>query len=201
MQTAKGNKPQALVASEMGALMCLRVLPKEGDVRAEQHGGYMSPAYIEIRKQFAAEINRPGDWHLIAYPFYLSLDNDKRHPSVRKLLAKPRLSKSESVQVEAAIDKWRHDWLQQTVEPAWQRVFQQGGEQSMDEQGIHGEQREQLVQQLRAAYIQKAHADFQQYYGCTVRQWAFAELAVGPCADAPGALWFGQWHCSQCHGQ
>ena len=94
MQKKKGGVPEAMVSSELAAMFDLRVWPKLLEcykLPADQFTeAQIRENYDQQCKQFAKQIGRP--WAEVHYPFFVSMDNCKKHPWLRKLMLEPRVS-------------------------------------------------------------------------------------------------------------
>lgn len=94
----QGNKPQAIVASELIAMFSADVLPT---LRAYYYDGGNEDSYEKQCKEFAAKVGLPQEqWALITLPCFLSLDWDHRHVTLRQTLSLPRVSSDELLHVE-----------------------------------------------------------------------------------------------------
>jgi len=126
VQKVDGTKGTGTVGSELAAVMDLAMLPD----MLKRHQLFEHPCgprdSLDVQsKRMAALIGRPADWHLIMYPFWLSLDNCKKHPWIRKLLCAPRLSAAEAEALEAEISEMMHNIISRYVREHWATVYQQ----------------------------------------------------------------------------
>lgn len=106
MQKKMGGVPEAMVSSELAAMFDLHVWPDllkcytQGPPLTEQ-ASYAH--YTGLCQEFAAKIGRP--WTEVHYPFFISMDNCKKHPWLRKQMLRPRISVAERARLQAAVDR------------------------------------------------------------------------------------------------
>lgn len=88
VQKKDGTAPEAMVSSEFAAMFDLCVLPEllkpylNDDITYEQHC-----------RQHAQRLGL--HWTEVHYPFFLSMDNCRKHPWARKLMTRPRVDPAE----------------------------------------------------------------------------------------------------------
>lgn len=188
VQKKMGGVPQAMVSSELAAMFDLRVWPKllecyllpadefsEAQIRAN---------YDQQCKDFAAKIGRP--WTEVHYPFFISMDNCKKHPWLRKLMLEPRLSEGTRSLVDAGVAACVQQQQQQQRNNVIQRrafiialeiAARRGWIASTDY--VLG----QSLAEARAARgdyddeISQWHAEFKRKHGCTYEQSCWRLLA------------------------
>jgi hypothetical protein len=102
MQKKRGGLAEACNSAELAAMFDLRVFPQLLQAQLlKKEDGHTEQAiyddYVRQRKEFAAQIGR--HWTLVFYPFWLSMDNCKKHPWLRRLMLQPRLSDAEAQQM------------------------------------------------------------------------------------------------------
>jgi hypothetical protein len=183
-------------ASELVAMLDLKIRPDCSDARRNRkHRRTAGPLLPEDEesKRYAQAIGRPEDWHLILYPFWLSLDNCKKHPWIRKLPCSPRLTQHQRVLLEQELDRWEVQYIYHYVR---ERLFLPAGESGgwgcadpllPDEfneryftamwQLLAEEHRQQARFQADHGCTVRQYARFQADHGCTVRQYAMRMLA------------------------
>jgi len=102
VQKKRGTEAQAMNSAELAAMFDLRVLPQLlQPCLPPTPLGYaaLRAAYETACKTFAIEAGLP--YKDVFYPFFLSLDNCKKHPWLRRLLLEPRLSNEEITELQA----------------------------------------------------------------------------------------------------
>lgn len=95
VQKTGGGEPQALVSSEFAAMLDLVILPEL--VKPYKAAG--AAAFKQACINHAAKIG--VHWTEVHYPFFISADNDRKHPWARKLMLKPRLASHRRQELEA----------------------------------------------------------------------------------------------------
>lgn len=94
VQKKCGGDPQTLVSSEFAAMLDLVILPEL--VKPYKAAG--EAAFKQACVNIAAQIG--VHWTEVHYPFFLSTDNDHKHPWARKLLLKPRVTAHKLAELE-----------------------------------------------------------------------------------------------------
>lgn len=127
VQKKKGGEPQAFVSSEFAAMFDLVILPEL--VKPYKAAG--DAAFKQACVDFAAKIG--VHWTEVHYPFFISADNDHKHPWARKLMLQPRLATHRRQELEAqaaqfaascteGMDAAMHAQLAAAAEPEAQRM-------------------------------------------------------------------------------
>ena len=95
MQAVTGLDALAMVASELAAMFDCAILPT-----LREHYKPQTPNFKRLCKLFARRMNLPAEeWPRVTFPAAISIDNDKRHPHIRKTMLTPRFTPAE---IEAA---------------------------------------------------------------------------------------------------
>ena len=99
MQTVEGKEARSIVASEITAMVDLKVLP---DMLSHYTTDLIE--FEQLCRKFAVQIGLPEpDYVKVYYPFFFSPDGDPRHGMFRERLCGVRVSHAEW---DRMIDKW-----------------------------------------------------------------------------------------------
>lgn len=162
MQKKDGSKPEAMISSEFAAMFDLCILP-------ELLKPYVSGPPGEYEEHCRQHAQRLGvHWTEVHYPFFVSMDNCRKHPWARRLMTSPRVSQTERSQLEAEAHEAQLHYGRGELPlgtPPTERT-------SMADQAVHW----QWLQSTEAAHRQ-ALAEFKAQHGCTVAQRYLWELA------------------------
>jgi hypothetical protein len=188
MQKKTGGKAQAMNSAELAAMFDLRVFPQllQPYLRPMPTAPHILRAdYEDQCKAFAVKIGRP--YAQVHYPFFLSLDNCKKHPWLRRLMLQPRLSNAERQQMDAELHAAVEAELDRLGDEAWRK---ERGEQTLEivNHYAKGASRwQQLVPQHIQQLILEAQAAYRQQDRDQRRDSLHREL----CAD--GLTWVQRW--------
>lgn len=177
VQKAKGENPQSTVGSEIAAVFDLVMLPRTLDdmLKAETVTG-PTETYDMLCKRFACDIKRPDDWHLVHYPFWVSLDNCQKHPHIRKLWLRPRISERQraayEVQLEALYCAQLVAKMQAMLNAGFDARAQFPAEQTS------GKDDAELMQLYLQRWKDALDADFAKQHDCTFKQWTWRQWAL-----------------------
>lgn len=153
VQKKDGSAPEAMVSSEFAAMFDLCILPElvkpyhDDEITYEQHC-----------RQHAQRLGL--HWTEVHYPFFLSMDNCRKHPWARKLMTRPRVDPAEQNSLLSMAHAVQHMHGRGTVPP---------------EQ--HGPAYEAWLQSTQADH-KRAVAAFRDAQGCEVWQhhlWLLAQ--------------------------
>ena len=105
MQKKMGGVPEAMVSSELAAMFDLRVWPEL--LECYTLGPPLTEQASYAHYTGLARNSLP-DWPPLDrshYPFFVSMDNCKKHPWLRKQMLRPRISVAERARLQAAVDR------------------------------------------------------------------------------------------------
>lgn len=177
-----------MVSSELAAMFDLRVWPEllKADLlpASDFSAAEIKTHYNNLCKDFAKQIGRP--WAEVHYPFFISMDNCKKHPWLRRLMLRPRVSdaKLEPVRefVRGQVQLWRDEVALAATTSIERDIMSGSGIPigPIDEWGsmtaryvaCERQRRGELEPQLNAK-----HAAFEAAHGCTLEQSIWRELA------------------------
>ena len=177
-----------MVSSELAAMFDLRVWPEllKADMlpASDFSAAEIKANYVARCKDFAKEIGRP--WTEVHYPFFISMDNCKKHPWLRRLMLRPRVSHSVLAhvrdfarrQVQLLRDEVALERMVSIERDSMTRSHTPIGPvdewASMTARTVAGQQQQrgELEQQVNVKL-----AEFEAKHGCTLEQSVWRELA------------------------
>ena len=182
MQKSTGADAQSTVGSEIAAILDLVILPNTlrdllDDTIRHDIGLHGPTEPLEQRcKRFARDIGRPEDWHLVHYPFWLSLDNCQKHPHIRKLWLRPRISARQRVALNAQLDVLEMAHLVAQMQAMLDAGFDARAEFSADV--TDGMSDTNLMQLYLQRWRGDLDAAFIKQHECTFKQWQWRQWAL-----------------------
>lgn len=136
-------------------------------------------AFIGPREPFDTEcyrmacaIGRPDDWWMLLYPFWLSLDNCRKHPHIRKMWLRPRLTAEQQKQFDQYLDSQVELYVQHR---AWQHylALQHAGVLPAEAAARPLDAVDLFCAAGRDAWLD----EFKVHHRCTYRQWCYRQCA------------------------
>lgn len=182
MQGKMGGDPQAMVSSEMAAMVDLVVLDELlQPYRAEGVPAHLDARYIKLCKEHAAKLGVP--WWQVHYCFFLSMDNCRKHPWIRRLLLKPRVSDAVLARLHETVEKQAQQWGVQEAEQQARAHTERLAQEAVADRyrALTHAELDQLaeLEQALALYLRSKRVEaLEQEHGCTLFQFLWWCMAA-----------------------